>query len=49
MPSIATKELSKALLSGPADHSHLPDWFREQQQAAWTKFEALPTPNRRAS
>ena len=25
----------------------MPAWFREQQQAAWTKFEALPYPNRK--
>ncbi|HKP93214.1 MAG TPA: Fe-S cluster assembly protein SufD [Chthoniobacterales bacterium] len=25
----------------------LPEWFRNQQRAAWTKFEALPNPNRK--
>jgi Fe-S cluster assembly protein SufD len=39
----------RAILSGPfeARSSELPAWFREQQQAAWAKFEALPYPHRK--
>ena len=38
-----------AILSGPsaAHATELPGWFREQQRAAWTKFEAFPFPNRK--
>jgi Fe-S cluster assembly protein SufD len=38
-----------AILSGPSDTrgAELPAWFREQQRAAWPKFEALPYPNRK--
>ena len=38
-----------AILSGPSAGraTELPGWFREQQRAAWTKFEALPFPNRK--
>ncbi len=38
-----------AILSGPsAERAHdLPGWFREQQRAAWGKFEAFPFPNRK--
>jgi Fe-S cluster assembly protein SufD len=37
------------ILSGPsaARIAELPGWFREQQQAAWVKFEAFPFPNRK--
>src|ERR1044071_5521064 len=38
-----------AILSGPSDArgAGLPAWFREQQRAAWAKFESLPLPNRK--
>ncbi|MEY2483427.1 MAG: Fe-S cluster assembly protein SufD [Verrucomicrobiota bacterium] len=38
-----------AILSGPSEArvAGLPTWFREQQRAAWTKFESLPFPNRK--
>jgi Fe-S cluster assembly protein SufD len=38
-----------AILSGPSDARgiELPAWFREQQRAAWTKFQSLPFPNRK--
>jgi Fe-S cluster assembly protein SufD len=38
-----------AILSGPsaARTAELPGWFREQQGAAWAKFEAAPFPNRK--
>src|SRR5256714_8923513 len=40
---------SRAILSPPfeARSAEMPAWFREQQEAAWTKFEALPYPNRK--
>ena len=39
----------RAILSPPFEtrSAEMPAWFREQQQAAWTKFEALPYPNRK--
>src|SRR6478672_11115016 len=39
----------RAILSSPfeARSGEMPAWFREQQQAAWAKFEALPYPNRK--
>jgi len=39
----------RAVLSTPFEprSGEMPAWFREQQQAAWTKFEALPYPNRK--
>jgi len=38
-----------AILSGPSEtrSAELPTWFREQQRAAWAKFESLPYPNRK--
>jgi Fe-S cluster assembly protein SufD len=36
----------REILSGPVD-SELPDWFREQQRAAWQKFESMPRPARK--
>jgi hypothetical protein len=38
-----------AILSGPSDTraAELPAWFRDQQRAAWTRFESLPFPNRK--
>jgi Fe-S cluster assembly protein SufD len=40
---------ARAILSTPFEtrSADLPDWFREQQQAAWTKFETLPHPARK--
>jgi Fe-S cluster assembly protein SufD len=46
----APQEYSEAtILSGPSEArvAGLPPWFREQQRAAWTKFESLPFPNRK--
>src|ERR1043165_8364283 len=39
----------RAILSVPFETraGEMPAWFREQQRAAWTKFEALPYPNRK--
>jgi Fe-S cluster assembly protein SufD len=48
--SLATqKESLKAgsILSGPNHSVELPDWFREQQRVAWSRFESLPHPTRK--
>jgi Fe-S cluster assembly protein SufD len=49
MSAIANHEVADApaVLSGPADLRELPDWFREQQRAAWNQFESLPQPTRK--
>jgi Fe-S cluster assembly protein SufD len=39
--------LERGILSGPVDSHDLPDWFREQQRAAWQKFESIPGPTRK--
>jgi Fe-S cluster assembly protein SufD len=46
---IESPQSPRAILSSPfeARSAEMPAWFREQQQAAWTKFEALPYPNRK--
>jgi Fe-S cluster assembly protein SufD len=35
------------ILSGPGESREFPDWFRDQQRAAWELFESLPTPTRK--
>src|SRR5438105_15966349 len=50
MPSITHEKdlsLARAILSGPVDSPDLPDWFREQQHSAWSKFESIPRPTRK--
>src|ERR1700693_4161046 len=49
MSSITHDEIisSKGLLSGPVESRDLPDWFREQQAAAFEKFESIPRPTRK--
>src|SRR5437870_1965422 len=49
MSSIAHDETvnSKGIFSGPIESRDLPDWFREQQAAAWEKFESIPRPTRK--
>jgi Fe-S cluster assembly protein SufD len=39
----------RAILAAPFEtrSPEMPAWFREQQQAAWRNFEALPYPNRK--
>ena len=37
----------KGILSGPAVWRGLPDWFSDQQGAAWQKFESIPRPTRK--
>jgi Fe-S cluster assembly protein SufD len=38
---------SEGILSGPNDSADFPDWFREQQRAAWQTFESIPRPSRK--
>ena len=47
--SLITEKESKGtgILSGLSDSRYLPDWVREQQRAAWQKFESLPRPTRK--
>ena len=49
MPLTTDNEIAEAasILSGPIDSREVPDWFREQQRAAWTKFESIPRPTRK--
>jgi Fe-S cluster assembly protein SufD len=49
MPLVAHDETTKigSILSGPVESRDFPDWFRDQQRAAWTQFEALPNPTRK--
>src|SRR4051812_24841809 len=41
------KTQSGSLLSGVAEVRDLPEWFRNQQRAAWNQFESLPQPTRK--
>src|SRR6266516_7968407 len=36
-----------SILSGPVESRDFPDWFQDQQRAAWKEFEALPKPTRK--
>jgi len=49
MSSIVQDETvsSKGILSGPIESRDLPDWFRDQQHAAWENFESIPRPTRK--
>src|SRR3954468_13946547 len=49
MEETESPQASRAILSAPFEtrSGEMPAWFREQQQAGWTKFEALPYPNRK--
>ena len=49
MSSITTPEVAVpgSILSGPAEFSEFPEWFRDQQRAAWKQFESLPQPTRK--
>ena len=49
MSLVAHKEMQQAgsILSGPVDSRDFPDWFRDQQCAAWQQFESLPNPTRK--
>jgi len=35
------------ILSGQDETREFPDWFRDQQRAAWKQFESLPNPTRK--
>ena len=49
MSLVADKEVAKSapILSGPAELRELPEWFQDQQRAAWKQFESLPQPTRK--
>src|ERR1051325_8005499 len=47
MSSIVNHEVAAPILSGPPESRELPEWFREQQRAAWDQFESLPQPTRK--
>jgi Fe-S cluster assembly protein SufD len=49
MSSVANHEVAKPepVLSGTRDAREFPDWFRDQQRAAWKQFESLPQPTRK--
>jgi Fe-S cluster assembly protein SufD len=49
MPSITNPELAKpgSILFGPDETREFPEWFRDQQRAAWKQFESLPQPTRK--
>ena len=49
MVDTESRQPSRAILSTPfeARSAELPVWFRDQQQAAWARFETLPYPNRK--
>src|SRR6202171_3176215 len=48
MSLVAHAKVTQAvsILFGPVD-SRGPDWFRDQQRAAWKQFESLPKPTRK--
>jgi Fe-S cluster assembly protein SufD len=49
MSSVVDHEKAQtgSVLSGVADLSDLPEWFRDQQHTAWNQFESLPQPTRK--
>jgi Fe-S cluster assembly protein SufD len=49
MSLVAPKETQQAgsIRSGPVESREFPDWFRDQQCAAWQQFESLPNPTRK--
>lgn len=49
MSSVTNHKVVKAapILSGPSELREFPDWFCDQQDAAWQQFEALPNPTRK--
>ena len=49
MSSVTDHEVGKleSILSGPTELREFPDWFRDQQRAAWEQFESLPNPTRK--
>src|SRR5262249_47561685 len=49
MSSVIQDQLGKGepILSGPPEVREFPDWFGDQQRAAWKQFESLPKPTRK--
>jgi Fe-S cluster assembly protein SufD len=49
MVETESPQLPRAILSTPFEvrSTEMPDWFRDQQSAAWSKFESLPFPGRK--
>jgi Fe-S cluster assembly protein SufD len=47
MSLVTHQQEAAPILSGPSDLSEFPDWFRDQQRAAWKQFESLPKPTRK--
>ncbi len=49
MSSVTDHEVAKSesILSGPTELREVPDWFRDQQRAAWEQFESLSKPTRK--
>jgi len=49
MSSVTNHEVAKSgsILSGHSETREFPDWFRDQQFAAWKQFESLPNPTRK--
>src|SRR5437588_8353540 len=49
MDEVESPHSPRAILSGAfeARSAKLPEWFRDQQKAAWAKFDAVPYPNRK--
>src|SRR5256885_1830373 len=47
MSLITHQEQAAPILSGPSESCDFPDWFRDQQRAAWEQFETLPNPTRK--
>src|SRR5438552_1123542 len=46
--SLATHEKQAApILSGRVELREFPDWFSDQQRAAWKQFQSLPNPTRK--
>jgi Fe-S cluster assembly protein SufD len=47
MSVVTDQEQTRRILSGPVELGEFPDWFRDQQRAAWKQFESLPKPTRK--
>lgn len=47
MSLVTHEEQAGSILSGPTELREFPDWFRDQQRAAWQQFESLPKPTRK--
>src|SRR4051812_25798521 len=47
MPLVTHQKQAEPIFSGPSESRDFPDWFRDQQRAAWQQFETLPNPTRK--